>query len=192
MAEGKLSQTSLISRGSTPLCSCSQMGQGQAVPWRYVRRPLVLRIWMYLGYVSDTWATPHQRDANTLSESVCKLLFFKSKPKCSLQSCPNFGFKNTVNCGNYSSTSAGMFSDIFLRSYFNTGETSVWTTLQTSLQCFHLTPWPAWLLNLLLCGCFSLPLCKDLKFWCRLAQRWKQQRSQHFNLFLIQISVDFN
>lgn len=49
--------------------------QGQAVPWRYMRRPLVLRILMYLGCISEIHEQLYTRETQTLSESVCKLYF---------------------------------------------------------------------------------------------------------------------
>lgn len=53
--------------------------QGQAVPWRYLRRPLVLRILMFLRLISEIHEQLCTGEMQTLSESVCKLLFLKVK-----------------------------------------------------------------------------------------------------------------
>lgn len=62
----------------------------------------MLRILMYLGYISEIHKQRYTRETQTLSESVCKLYFYKVKTSYSLshplQSCPNFGFKITVIC----------------------------------------------------------------------------------------------
>lgn len=109
---------------------------------------------------------------------------------CSLQSCPNFGFKITVICKLWKLLQY-LSKDVLLhllRSYLTLGNSSVWTTLQTLLQYFQITSLTPEISFLWL---FFSPLFKDLKFWCSLAQRWKKQSSQHFYLFLIRISFDF-
>lgn len=60
---------------------------------------------------------------------------------CSLQSCPNFGFKITVICKLWKLLQY-LSKDVLLhllRSYLTLGNSSVWTTLQTLLRYVQIT-----------------------------------------------------